>query len=69
MRVTVMNLATGKERIYMGCEPEDAVMAAYAQAHGDWCTWLYSKYQKFARSGRFCVSCGDWTAFKRRVVL
>ena len=39
---TVLNLSTGKEVIYT-CEPQKAVLAAYAQNRRDWNTWNYQK--------------------------
>lgn len=63
--VTVTNLSTSEERTYT-LPPERAVIAAYAQARGDWNTWTYAdKYQHIVTHGKRTVSCGDWTAITK----
>lgn len=62
---TVRNLATDEERAY-SLPPEEAVLAAYAQARGDWATWEYpEKYGHLLIHGEMTVGCGDWCAFTR----
>jgi uncharacterized protein YutD len=59
--VTVKNLATQEERVYT-CSPDEAVLAAYAQEHGDWNTWDYQdKYSKLLKKGQYTYLCGDWS--------
>ena len=63
MSVTVMNLATGDKQVYT-CPPEQAVIAAYAQAQHDWNTWDYdTRYAGMLERGQHCVLCGDYSAF------
>jgi hypothetical protein len=59
----VMNLASHEKKTYF-CSPENAVIAAYAQEHGDWNTWDYqTRYANLLEYGEHTVLCGDWSAF------
>lgn len=63
-RTTVMNLATREKQVYF-CEPRKAVLAAYAQSFNDYNTWNYEKrYGHLLLEGKFCLVCGDFSAFK-----
>lgn len=60
--VLVRNLATG-ERKFFACAPEQAVIAAHAQARHDGNTWRYQeRYGKEVQRGRETICCGDWCA-------
>lgn len=59
----VFNLATS-QRLTYSCDPQEAVVAAYAQERGDYLTWGYAKYASLVRTGPRVVSCGDWTAMR-----
>jgi hypothetical protein len=62
--VYVRNLCT-RDIIPYTCEPEKAVMAAYAQAKRDFSTWQYAeRYGNLLLEGKFTVSCGDFVAYK-----
>lgn len=61
--VEVMNLATQEKQVYT-LPPEQAVIAAYAQAKGDYNTWDYGKYRNLVKKGKLTVTCGDWSAFQ-----
>lgn len=69
---TVMNLSNPNHKIQYTCKPREAVIAAYAQnlrpnpsVIGDWNTWQYEeRYGHLVVEGKFCISCGDWSAFK-----
>ena len=61
---TVLNLATMEKKIY-SCSPREAVIAAYAQAKGDWNTWDYEKrYDYLVEEALHTFLCGDWSVFK-----
>lgn len=60
MEVRVFNLATRQELSYWTA-PALAVVAAYAQEHGDFNTWDYFKYWDCLEYGPRVVLCGDWT--------
>lgn len=63
-RTTVMNLATREKQVYF-CEPRKAVLAAYAQSFNDYNTWNYeTRYGHLVLEGKFCLACGDFSAFK-----
>lgn len=59
----VSNLATGEEHTYVGNSARDAIIAAHAQALGDWNTWNYERrygtLPRLTTSGRFW-SLGDF---------
>lgn len=63
-QTTVVNLRTGAEQIYT-TDAVSAVIAAYAQARGDYNTWDYrQRYEALVTrgpSGR-TVACGDFAA-------
>ena len=60
----VLNLAT-RQHIPYTCSPREAVIAAHAQARGDWNTWDYEKrYGHLVTEGRRVITCGDFTAIK-----
>lgn len=65
--VYVVNLANPTaNRLVYTCSPEDAVIAAYAQARKDWSTWQYrERYGHLLERGRWTVLCGDFSAFYR----
>ncbi len=57
----VYNLASDEVKTYAETTPEQAVIAAYAQAHGDYNTWDYhKKYAHLVERGKLSVCCGDW---------
>lgn len=62
---TVLNLATGKEQTFF-CPPEEAVVAAFEQAGGNWNTWQYQKWidHPERQLGSVSVACGDFTALR-----
>ena len=63
MAVTVVNLANPDSKLVYTCTPEEAVIAAYAQAHGDYCTWDYAtRYGHLVIRGERTVACGDFCA-------
>lgn len=71
--VTVMNLCNPNEKRHYTCTPREAVIAAYAQTLrkaggntiGDWNTWQYEeRYGHLVIEGKYCIACGDWSAFK-----
>ena len=63
MQTNVIDLRIGKVIAVYSCEPEIAVIAAYAQARGDFNTWDYSKkYGARVYRGGYSVSCGDYCA-------
>ena len=66
--VTVVDLDSGREIVYAGLLPGQAVIAAYAQRHGDYNTWDYAnRYTaKRSASGR-TIRCGNFTAITREV--
>lgn len=57
------NLKTGQYGpVYVGLSPQEAVIAAYAQEHGDYNTWEYfDKYKVLVERGKLTITCGDWT--------
>lgn len=58
----VFNLATG-EVLYFMLPPYEAVRNAYLlYSARDKNTWDYVKRDVEIRCGRYCVSCGDFTA-------
>ena len=60
----VLNLATGDWYTYT-LPPEQAVVAAYAQAHGDWSTWDYPRrYGHLVRETAHTVFLEDWSALR-----
>lgn len=59
----VYNLRTGEVREYT-LPPRHAVVAAYAQAHGDFNTWEYAKYKDLVEEGRYSYCIGDWAVLK-----
>lgn len=71
--IDVLNLATGGTVAYFdGITAEQAVMAAHAQARGDWNTWEYAgRYGPLVERcrpdarGRVVVCCGDWSAIEQ----
>lgn len=56
----VINLATGEERVYVGLNASQAVIAAYAQSKGDYNTWDYGQHKYPVQFGKVSVTCGDW---------
>lgn len=58
---TVFNLLTG-EAVYFTLNPEEAVIAAYAQSHKDFNTWNYQKYRSLVQRGTFYIFCGHFAA-------
>lgn len=58
---TAVNLRTGEKRTYIGLTQSEAVIAAYAQEHGDWNTWDYGQHKYQVTWGKSTVACGDWT--------
>ena len=56
---TVINLATGEERIY-SLPARFAVIAAYEQSKGNNNTWEYPGNHQQLVSGKWTVACGDW---------
>jgi hypothetical protein len=60
--VKVINLKTGAELTFVGLCPSEAVIAAYAQEHGDWNTWNYGSHKYKPVFGKVTISCGDWSA-------
>lgn len=64
--VATFNFATDADGpAYAGITPREAVMAAHAQAHGDWNTWDYEGHYGFlVVETETVVRCGDFTAFK-----
>jgi hypothetical protein len=59
---TVYNLAGGPEQVF-SLPPRDAVIAAYAQARGDWSTWTYStRYSALVEPTARGFCCGDFAA-------
>lgn len=63
----VINLANiNAAPLIYTCKPEEAVIAAYAQARKDWSTWEYQKrYGSLVMRGEVSVSCGDFSALYR----
>lgn len=65
MSVTVMNLSNPDEKMQFTCTPEEAVISAYAHSSKDNNTWQYKeRYSHLLVFGKYCVSCGDWSAFQ-----
>lgn len=63
MLTKVTNLWTQEEREF-SLLPQDAVVAAHAQEHGDYNTQEYAaKYNKFVFVATVTVTCGSWCAF------
>jgi hypothetical protein len=61
--VTVHNLATDDQYIFVGLTPRQAVISAYAYANGDCRTWEYeSRYGSLVTTGRKSAACGDFSA-------
>lgn len=65
--VAVHNLLDPNARpLIYTCSPEDAVIAAYAQARNDFSTWDYqARYGHLLLRGKITVKCGDFVAFYR----
>ena len=59
----VRNLATGERRSYT-LPPEQAVVAAWYQAQGNWNTWEYDYENAPLIEGEHTVACDDWCALK-----
>jgi len=60
----VMNLNTEQVSTY-SLSPREAVIAAYAQARGDWNTWDYAKhYSELVYETTLCFTIGDFSSFK-----
>lgn len=57
----VVNLRTGEKKTYVGITPSEAVIAAHAQAKGDWNTWDYGQHKYPVEFCKKTVTCGDWT--------
>jgi len=58
--VRVYNLFTGDKQYYT-CDPESAVIAAYAQSFNDYNTWDYKeKYSYLVGKTEHCIFCGDF---------
>lgn len=67
MITEVYNLATNDAPQVYTCGPKEAVIAAYAQSLGDYCTWLYVKtYGHLVTFGHHSVACGDFVAAYRK---
>lgn len=65
MTCEVLNLATGDIRTFVGIQPSQAVIAAYAQSGGDYNTWDYEKnYGAMVRENGLTVAVGNFSAFK-----
>lgn len=66
MTVPTFDLASGRDGpTYEGISPREAVIAAHAQAVGDWNTWGYeSAWGHLVTEGAHTVTCGDFTALK-----
>lgn len=63
MVTEVVNLWSGETR-EIGLPPQDAVVAAYAQEHGDYDTGGYAeKYNRYVTVATVTVVCGNWSAF------
>ena len=63
MVTEVINLWTEEKREFK-LPPQEAVVAAYAQEHGDYDTQGYAeKYNKFVFVATVTVTCGNWSAF------
>lgn len=58
----VFNMTTSERRSY-GLSPEEAVVAAYKQEHGDYNTWEKGKTPPITY-GNFTLACGEWCAFR-----
>ena len=67
MKTEVVNLKTLEKRVY-ALPPRDAVIAAYAQEHGDYNSWDYQKYESLVTVGFITVACGNWCAMKGDVL-
>ncbi len=66
MPVDVVNLSTDVRMTFVGVTPRQAVMAAFAQSHGDFNTWDYEKkYGPSVKEGKATFSCGNWCALKQ----
>ncbi len=51
--------------VHYSCTAEEAVMAAHAQAHGDFNTWDYhERYGSLLTHGNRTVACGDYIAVR-----
>ncbi len=63
MLTTVTNLWTNEER-EISLPPQEAVVTAHAQEHGDYDTQGYAeKYNKLVFVATVTVMCGNWSAF------
>lgn len=66
--VTVTNLSTGDEQVFVGMDVAAAVFAAYQQGKGNWETWTYANLYKEQRHmmnhGKRTVAMGDFAAVK-----
>jgi hypothetical protein len=63
--VEVVNLSTREVLIYT-CTPAEAVIAAYAQEHKDFNTWMYAeRYGHLLEQGKYTYLCGNWSALRK----
>jgi hypothetical protein len=69
-RVCALNLRTGHQETHVGLTPEQAVVAAHAREHGDFCAWGYhARYGSQVKRlvvgprNRAAVGIGDWVAY------
>ncbi len=60
--ISVFNLQSGEERVYVGISPDEAVIAAYMDSIGNHNTWEYPKESFKLQYGSCSVACGDWAA-------
>jgi hypothetical protein len=66
-KVTVMNLSTNEEKVYMGIDAHEAVIAAYTQAEKVDTSFMspsgkLAKYFGELTFGKHSVAMGDWAA-------
>ena len=65
MSVTVMNISNPSNKLQLACNPREAVISAYAHSKHDGNTWQYAeRYEHMVIEGKFCIACGDFSAFK-----
>lgn len=62
--IDVLTLSTGEIQTFVGITPREAVIAAHAQANGDFNTWDYAKYEESVLESSLCVTVGNHSAFK-----
>ena len=69
MAVTVTNLSTGEEKVYLDMHPENAVIVAYLQSRNNYNTWDYKRLceemRPNIRRGTHSIAYGDWCALLR----